>query len=230
MDLNDKEGGPKTLSLRNGHGSGEWPRERTGVPGLDDKLSGGLLRGSSILLLGAAGSGKTYFALQFLLEAMNQGERGLYLYVGAASPLLARSLPFQDQLSAQEKQFRFQIVAQALDEEIKEPLERFLSSLHGLERTRVALEVGKPADLMTEKELAFVAALQRRLQDGGATTLVSNRHVPANWSQLGRAGLLAPSADGVLLLPSLNPGNDPSRGLAVLSLVAVSREPALPDL
>ena len=208
MDVNDKDSGPKTLSLRSAQGPGEWPRERTGVPGLDDKLSGGLLRGSSVLLLGAAGTGKTHFALQFLLEAMNQGERGLYLYVGSASPLLARSLPFQDLLAAQEKQFRFQMVAQSLDEEIKEPLERFLSSLHGLERTRVALEVGKPAELMSEKELAFVASLQRRLQDGGATTLVTDRHVPTNWSQLGRAGLLAPSADGVLLLQYLNPGKD----------------------
>jgi ABC-type glycerol-3-phosphate transport system substrate-binding protein/KaiC/GvpD/RAD55 family RecA-like ATPase len=230
MDASNKDREPQRLNMLAGANQGPEPREPLGIPGLDDRLGGGVLRGSSLLLLGPAGSGKTFFALQFLLDAMHRGERGLYIYIGTASPLLVRGLPFQDELGAQERQFRFQAVSQPLDEEIREPLERFLGSLQGMQRTRVAMEVGKAAEQMSEKELAFVARLQRRLQDAGATTLVSNRHVPPSWDQLGRATQLAPSADGVLLLHYLNPGKDLSRGLTVLSLLGVAHGNEVHDL
>lgn len=51
----------------------------TGIPGLDDILSGGLARGRSFLLEGNPGTGKTTIALQFLLHGRSAGERGLYV-------------------------------------------------------------------------------------------------------------------------------------------------------
>jgi len=55
-------------------------RERlsTGVAGLDKLLHGGLLAGSSTVLLGPPGSGKTLLGLHFLAEGARKGERGLY--------------------------------------------------------------------------------------------------------------------------------------------------------
>ena len=52
---------------------------RTGVPGLDDILSGGLSRRHVFLLEGSPGTGKTTVALRFLLEGAENGERGLYI-------------------------------------------------------------------------------------------------------------------------------------------------------
>jgi circadian clock protein KaiC len=49
-----------------------------GVPGLDTMLGGGLLRGSSTLVVGVAGAGKTTLGLQFTLEGMRYNEPGLY--------------------------------------------------------------------------------------------------------------------------------------------------------
>lgn len=50
----------------------------SGVPGLDAMLrSGGFFRGSSVLLSGAAGTGKTTFASQFVDAACRRGERCL---------------------------------------------------------------------------------------------------------------------------------------------------------
>lgn len=51
----------------------------TGVPGLDDVLRGGLVTNRLYLVEGAPGTGKTTLALQFLLEGVAQGERGLYI-------------------------------------------------------------------------------------------------------------------------------------------------------
>jgi len=52
---------------------------RTGVPGLDDILSGGLSKGNVFLLEGSPGTGKTTVALRFLLEGAENGEKGLYI-------------------------------------------------------------------------------------------------------------------------------------------------------
>jgi len=52
---------------------------RTGVPGLDNILRGGLPRNRLYLVEGDPGAGKTTLALQFLLEGARQGERGLYV-------------------------------------------------------------------------------------------------------------------------------------------------------
>ncbi len=49
-----------------------------GVSGLDKVLHGGLPTGSSTILLGPPGSGKTVLGLRFLVEGARQGERGHY--------------------------------------------------------------------------------------------------------------------------------------------------------
>lgn len=57
----------------------------SGVSGLDDVLGGGLPREAFILVMGPPGSGKTTIALQFLLEAVRNGEVCL-LVTNAESP------------------------------------------------------------------------------------------------------------------------------------------------
>ena len=55
------------------------PRAATGVTGLDDILGGGLPTNHLYLIDGEPGTGKTTLALQFLLDGVANGERGLYV-------------------------------------------------------------------------------------------------------------------------------------------------------
>lgn len=52
---------------------------KTGVPGLDDMLEGGLIPARAYIVSGTTGSGKTTLAMQFLLEGVRQGERVVYV-------------------------------------------------------------------------------------------------------------------------------------------------------
>jgi circadian clock protein KaiC len=52
---------------------------KTGIGGFDDILKGGLPRNRLYLVLGEPGVGKTTMALQFLLEGVRNGEKGLYI-------------------------------------------------------------------------------------------------------------------------------------------------------
>ncbi len=54
-------------------------RIETGIPGLDKLIEGGLIRGSTTLVTGGAGTGKTIFCSQFIRQGLQKGETCLYL-------------------------------------------------------------------------------------------------------------------------------------------------------
>lgn len=54
-------------------------RIKSGIKGLDELLGGGFPKGKCILLVGGPGSGKTIFAIQFLVAGAEGEEPGLYI-------------------------------------------------------------------------------------------------------------------------------------------------------
>ncbi len=78
---------PSTSTTPSGNGTslpgqGRYtPIERfaTGIAGLDDVLGGGLARNHLYLVEGDPGTGKTTIAMQFLMEGVRRGQRGLYV-------------------------------------------------------------------------------------------------------------------------------------------------------
>ena len=54
-------------------------RVPTGIPGLDKLIQGGLVKNSANLVAGGTGTGKTIFAIQFLVEGVKRKEPGIYI-------------------------------------------------------------------------------------------------------------------------------------------------------
>lgn len=54
-------------------------RVPTGIQGLDQIIEGGLPKGRSYLVTGEPGTGKSIFALQFLLEGLKRGEKCIFV-------------------------------------------------------------------------------------------------------------------------------------------------------
>lgn len=67
---------------------GESGLIRTGIAGLDDVLGGGLVANRIYLVDGDPGAGKTTLGLQFLLDGLRQGEKGLYVTLSETLPEL----------------------------------------------------------------------------------------------------------------------------------------------
>jgi circadian clock protein KaiC len=79
-----------SMALRH-EASGE--RISTGIPRLDTMLGGeGVYRGSSVLVSGTAGTGKTSLAAHFADAACRRGERGLHLAFEESESQLVRNL------------------------------------------------------------------------------------------------------------------------------------------
>ncbi len=54
-------------------------RVKTGIYGLDSLIEGGIIDKSAVVIVGSSGTGKTTFAMQFLMHGINIGEQGLYI-------------------------------------------------------------------------------------------------------------------------------------------------------
>lgn len=64
----------------------------TGIPGFDVFSEGGLPEGRTTLLSGTAGSGKTIFASQFLIEGIKQGQNGVFVTFEEAPKMLRKNV------------------------------------------------------------------------------------------------------------------------------------------
>lgn len=67
-------------------------RITTGIPGMDEILHGGLSEQGSYLLVGSAGTGKTVFSLQWLLEGCRQGEKTLFITLAEPSEKIEQNV------------------------------------------------------------------------------------------------------------------------------------------
>ena len=56
-----------------------FERIPSGIPGLDRLMEGGFLKGSSVLISGGAGTGKTIFCLQYIWEGLERGETCMFI-------------------------------------------------------------------------------------------------------------------------------------------------------
>ena len=51
----------------------------TGIFGLDQIINGGFRDNTAVVVVGASGTGKSTFAMQFLMHGVKNGEQGLYV-------------------------------------------------------------------------------------------------------------------------------------------------------
>ncbi|MEM4389357.1 MAG: ATPase domain-containing protein [Candidatus Micrarchaeia archaeon] len=84
----------------------------TGIPGLDELTAGGFERGSTVLVCGETGTGKTTFGLQFLYNgAREYGEAGLFIsFCERAESLYRHAASFGWDFAGLEKAGLFRLI------------------------------------------------------------------------------------------------------------------------
>lgn len=162
---------------------------RTGVPGLDDILVGGLSVGHVFLLEGEPGSGKTTIALHFLLEGAAVGETGLYITLsetdqelrnGAASHgwsiddakiKIFELVPADSLLDAEQQQS----LLYSSDLELGEATTSILKKFEEVRPTRVVLDSLSEIRLLAQSSLRYrrqILALKHYFARHGSTVLL----------------------------------------------------------
>jgi circadian clock protein KaiC len=161
-------------------------RVSTGVPGLDDILAGGLPRSRLYLIEGTPGTGKTTLALQFLLEGLRLGERGMYVTLSETEDELRSSaeshgwsldkltivelVPEADLGTEQE-----QTLLHPAEFELGETTGRILERIEQERPTRLVLDSLSELRLLAQTPLRYrrqILALKHRLKSQHCTVLL----------------------------------------------------------
>ncbi len=117
-------------------------RVASGVPGLDEILGGGMIRGDTVILSGPAGSGKSTITTQFLAEGLRQNETAVIAvfeefpkdYIKRAS---ARARGIGEMVRSGKLEV---IYLRPLDLSVDETLVAILEAVQRLGATRVAID------------------------------------------------------------------------------------------
>jgi circadian clock protein KaiC len=70
---------PKKVNSTKSDNREDFERIPSGIPGLDKLIEGGFVKGSTVLVTGAAGTGKTIFCTQYLMEGLKRGENCMFI-------------------------------------------------------------------------------------------------------------------------------------------------------
>ncbi|HYN87210.1 MAG TPA: ATPase domain-containing protein, partial [Ardenticatenaceae bacterium] len=151
-------------------------RKQFGIPRLDEMVGGGLLAGSTTMLLGASGSGKTPLGAAFLSEGAQQGQPGLHFgFYETPSRLIGKT----DQIGLD---FGRQVAAGMIEVVWRPPVETTLDRLGHELLTAVSqrqvqrlfidgLDGFQQAAFYTERLAPFLTALSNELRGRGITTI-----------------------------------------------------------
>lgn len=154
-------------------------RAATGIAGLDELLHGGLPRNSTTLVQGGTGTGKTLLGLQFLIEGVRRGERGvMFTLEETASQLRRVGAGFGWDLASLEKQ---DLLVIRYTSPVELSTDRYLyearNELQELKASRAVFDSLTTMALGVPSERRFkemVYAITKHLRTLGATTLMTS--------------------------------------------------------
>ena len=215
---------------------------KTGIEGLDPLIGGGFIKGRTYLVAGETGTGKTIFALNYLLHGAMRGEPGVYLLVDEEyDNFVAGARSFGWDLEILIKRGALSVVTLLPDfvERVKsKPVETIVNSIVESLREEVErigaqrlvidpiapLVVGEEDVVrMREYVRSLLTSIERRL---GTTTLITSE-VPTGTLKLSRFGVEEFLASGVIVLTLRRVGGRFVRALWVRKMRWRPAEPAL---
>ena len=132
-------------------------RIKTGIYGLDQLIEGGLIDKSAIVVVGSSGTGKTTFAMQFLMHGIDNGEQGLYVTMEESPEQIMREAKMMgwDMEKHYEKNLFFiHLKGKNFKKMIEEQLPQLVKARSDYDiKTRVVIDPMTPVIWATESKL-----------------------------------------------------------------------------
>jgi len=216
-------------------------RIKTGVPGFDELIAGGLEKNSIILIAGGTGTGKTNFSTKFLHYGAMNGEKGLYISFEEDPEQIKKHSKFLG-MDFEELEKKNMVKFIKVDiYQVARVVEAALLKAKGklmikLTEMPTILPKGfKPERIVIDSLSALASAFKRenyryfifnffsQLKKTGAVTLAISETTtePTEYSRTGIEEFLA---DGVIVLYNIKHGDSRTRALEVLKLRGTKHE------
>jgi circadian clock protein KaiC len=197
-------------------------RLQSGIPKLDELLGEGIPRGSSLLVAGASGTGKTALLLEFLYRGARAGEPGiLFSFEETEERLRATACGLGWDLDAEIARGMVEIVfIPQPDILVDGDMLMMKERIEALDAKRVAIDsvsvfLYKIETLSSVRTKVF--QLATIVQSVGAVGLFA-ADIPYGTTQLSRCGVEETVVDGIILLSAIEEGTERQRYLEVYKL------------
>ncbi|MBT4870802.1 MAG: AAA family ATPase [Candidatus Diapherotrites archaeon] len=224
-------------------------RITTGITGFDDLIEGGFPEGRSFLVSGGTGTGKTIFAVQFLMEGAAQGEPGVYLTLDERPDLIREDmLRFGWNMRQLEDSEQLKIIDGTIakigipsDEEFSLPATGFdldklllelMRTIKKIKARRVVIDSIPALGMNFENEHDVRKAILKiiyLLSRAGVTTLLTTE-VNEGSKQFGKYGVEEFVSDGVIVLHYMGIGTQSNRTLHIRKMRATKHSEDLHPL
>lgn len=179
-------------------------RISSGVAGVDSMVGGGLFRGSTTLLLGSSGTGRTVLGLHFLQDGVGHGERGLFISFEEGRPQVfnsAKSLGWD--FDSHDKAGLLKVAAWNPE---SMPIEFYLKEIRSIvddwHPQRVVIDSVTPlvSHVDEQRFRRFMSALNAHLKTAGATSIVNYTTGASLESVIAAESDLAVLADNIIVM------------------------------
>ena len=197
-------------------------RVRSGIPGLDELMSGGAKQGDATLLTGPSGVGKTIFGLRWIAQELEQGERCLYVtFQDTPGQLAGKAAAFGWDLRSSQLAGRLvlsHVPMGDLDLDVMATTVR--KELDGQPVSRIVFDSLAELVLAAHEEERFPAYLRSLLGliRAGGSSLVVTSETPAHGVSAGTLDGLMFLFDNVVDLRYIEEGSQVARALQVAKM------------
>lgn len=207
---------------------GEVDRIKTGIKGLDELIAGGVPKGSTVLITGGPGTGKSTFGLNFLVNgALKYNEPGLYVSLEEEAERLIKNVKstFDWPLDELIKKKMLKILkAELYDfEKLKMTIENEVESRNV---QRLVIDPSTVIGLYFENPLQIrrsMLELDKLLKKLGCTTFMICE-VPEGHQGISVFGVEEFTADGIIILYYVREGNVFIRAMTVRKMRATEHD------
>lgn len=204
-------------------------RVKTGIPGFDELMEGGLPRGSCTLLSGKCGTGKTIFSMQYVYRGVSEyGEPGVFVSFEQEPEVLCEEMrKFGWHLKVLENQGNLELMGSPLDRIIKfgkkvgakgeDLIGEIIGTVREKRAERLALDGLAQLSMLFPDRLAFrpaLSRLRRELNKLGCTSILTSE-IEEEKGGLSRLGVEEYVTDGVIVLYFEGDGLTRTRALEV---------------
>lgn len=205
-------------------------RVATGIKGLDKLMGGGFRRDSTNLILGGTGTGKTIFAVQFIVNGIEKyNEPGVYVsYEEEKDEIFETMLQFGWDLAKYEKQGRFiyiQVTPEQLERVVLTGRGSIIEAIEKINAKRLVIDSITAFVLLSKDELTKMEQtlrLFRMIAEWGCTALVISEREAIEEHPSSDA--IEYEVDGIILLYHKIKGGVRTRSLEVLKLRDMKHE------
>lgn len=217
----------------------------TAIPGFDDLVNGGFPKGSSILVAGGPGTGKTIFCMQYIVNGAKEfNEKGLYVsFEQRAEEIYSQGLQFGWDLEKLEEEGKIRIMSIPVDKITGKTIEKIqeIVRVEGIKRLVIdslsTLVINAPiytesAGLSVEDVMGdnvmfsppvigeyfvqkFLYGFIEKLRDIRECTTLMVGEADQSGQHISRDTLSEFACDGVVLISFESMGGDFSRSLIV---------------